>query len=186
MLQEFIDKKNEYAIEGFSINHGKDVFLGTALTWKYQIPGYYSPFHDVKMFKDYEMEEKIRNLFKEIGYEGIFEVEFLIDKSGTYFFLEVNFRASAWNYSSTVAGMPLSYLWVKSMNSGHIDPSDKKEFEDFTDMSEVIDYGIRVDSGRISLAEWLRDFKAAKGTYYYNEKDMAPFEYLFDHWEEYK
>ena len=72
------------------------------------------------------------------------------------------------------------------MNVGYIDPADEREFEDFTDMSEVIDYGIRVEKGRISLAEWLRDFKSAKNTYYYNEKDMAPFEYLFEHWDEYK
>ena len=185
-IQPFIDKKNEYAIEGFTINHGQEIFFGTTLTWKYLIPGYYSPYHDVTMFKDVELGEKIRKLFEEIGYEGIFEVEFLIDKDNTYYFLEANFRASAWNYSSTVAGMPLSYLWVKSMGAGYIDPTDKKNFEDFTDMSEVIDYGIRVKKGMVSLAEWLRDFKSAKGTYYYNEKDPAPFEYLFEHWDEYE
>lgn len=185
-IQHFVDKKNEYAIEGFTINHGKDIFFGTVLTWKYLIKGYYSPYHDVTMFKDPDMGERLRSLLEEIGYEGIFEVEFLIDQDNTYYFLEVNFRASAWNYSSTVVGMPLSYLWVKSMNAGYIDPADEREFEDFTDMSEVIDYGIRVEKGRISLAEWLRDFKSAKNTYYYNEKDMAPFEYLFEHWDEYK
>lgn len=185
-IQHFVDKKNEYAIEGFTVNHGKEIFFGTTLTWKYLIKGYYSPYHDVTMFNNPEMGEKLRALFEEIGFEGIFEVEFLIDKDDTYYFLEANFRASAWNYSSTVAGMPLSYLWVKSMDAGHINPTDEKEFEDFTDMSEVIDYGIRVDKGQVSLAEWLRDFKAAKGTYYYNEKDMAPFEYLFEHWDEFK
>lgn len=185
-IQHFVDKKNEYSIEGFTVNHGKEIFFGTTLTWKYLIKGYYSPYHDVTMFKDREMGEKLRNLFEEIGFEGIFEVEFLIDRDDTYYFLEANFRASAWNYSSAVVDMPLSYLWVKSMDAGHIDPVDEKEFEDFTDMSEVIDYGIRVKNGRVSFAEWLRDFKAAKGTYYYNEKDMAPFEYLFEHWDEYE
>ena len=184
-LQHFVDKKNEYAIEGFTVNKGKEIFFGTTLTWKYLIKGYYSPYHDVTMFKDKEMGERLRRLFEEIGFEGIFEVEFLIDKDDTLYFLEANFRASAWNYSSTVAGMPLSYLWVKSMEAGHIDPADEKEFEDFRDMSEVIDYDKRVNGGKCSLAEWLRDFKEAKGTYYYNEKDMAPFEYLFDHWDEY-
>ena len=143
-IQHFVDKKNEYAIEGFTVNHGKEIFFGTALTWKYLIKGYYSPYHDVTMFKDPDMGEKLRALFEEIGFEGIFEVEFLIDQDDTYYFLEANFRASAWNYSSTVAGMPLSYLWVKSMDAGHIDPSDEKPFEDFTDMSLVIDYGKRV------------------------------------------
>ena len=185
-IQHFVDKKNEYAIEGFTVNHGKEIFFGTTLTWKYLIKGYYSPYHDVTMFKNPEMGEKLRALFEEIGFEGIFEVEFLIDKDDTFYFLEANFRASAWNYSSTVAGMPLSYLWVKSMQQGHIDPKDEKEFEDFTDMSEVIDYGKRVEGGLCSLAEWLRDFKEAKGTYYYNVKDPAPFEHLFEHWDEYK
>ena len=185
-LQRFVDKKNEYAIEGFTVDHGRQMFVGTTLTWKYLIKGYYSPYHDVFAMKDMEMRRKLAAMFEEIGFEGIFEVEFLIDKDDTYYFLEINFRASAWNYSATVVGMPLSYLWVKSMEAGRIDPADEKEFEDFTDMSEVIDYGKRVDSGMISLAEWLKDFKEAKNTYYYNKDDMAPFEYLYEHWDEYK
>lgn len=185
-LQRFVDKKNEYAIEGFTVDHGRQMFVGTTLTWKYLIKGYYSPYHDVFVMKDMEMRRKLEAMFEEIGFEGIFEVEFLIDKDDTYYFLEINFRASAWNYSSTVVGMPLSYLWVKSMEAGRIDPADEKEFEDFTDMSEVIDYGKRVDSGMVSLAEWLKDFKEAKNTYYYNKDDMAPFEYLYEHWDEYK
>lgn len=185
-LQHFVDKKNEYAIEGFTANHGKEIFIGTTLTWKYLIKGYYSPYHDVMPLIRPEYREMLRALFEEVGFDGIFEVEFLIDKDGTFYFLEANFRASAWNYSSTVAGMPLSYLWVKSMDAGHIDPADEKPFENFTDMSEVIDYGKRVDGGLCSLAEWLRDFKEAKGTYYYNPKDPAPFEHLFEHWNEYK
>lgn len=185
-IQHFVDKKNEYAIEGFTANRGKEIFIGSTLTWKYLIKGYYSPYHDVMPLTHADFREKLRALFEEVGFEGIFEVEFLIDKDDTYYFLEANFRASAWNYSSTVAGMPLSYLWVKSMDAGHIDPADEKPFENFTDMSEVIDYGKRVEGGLCSLAEWLRDFKEAKGTYYYNAKDPAPFEHLFEHWDEYK
>ena len=82
--------------------------------------------------------------------------------------------------------MPLAPLWVKSMENGFIDPNDEKEFEDFTDMSEVIDYGKRVEGGLCSFAEWLRDFKEAKGTYYYNKDDMAPFEMLFEKWDHFK
>lgn len=185
-IQRFVDKKNEYAIEGFSVDHGHQMFIGTTLLWKYLIKGYYSPYHNVTMMKDVEIRKKIQAMIEEIGFEGIFEVEFLIDKEDTYYFLETNFRASAWNYSSTVAGMPLSFLWVKSMDAGRIDPTDEKEFKDFTDMSEVIDYGKRVEGGIISFAEWLKDFKEAKGTYYYNKDDIAPFEVLYQHWDEYK
>lgn len=185
-IQRFVDKKNEYAIEGFTVDHGRQMFIGTTLLWKYLIKGYYSPYHDVTMMKDMDMRKKLLDMFKEIGFEGLFEVEFLIDKDGTYYFLETNFRASAWNYSSTVVGMPLSFLWVKSMEAEKIDQTDEKEFENFTDMSEVIDYGKRVEGGMVSFAEWLKDFKEAKGTYYYNKNDMAPFEALYGHWDEYK
>ena len=181
-----MDKKNEYAIEGFTVDHGRQMFIGTTLLWKYLIKGYYSPYHDVTMMKDMNMRKKLLDMFKEIGFEGLFEVEFLIDKDGTYYFLETNFRASAWNYSSTVVGMPLSFLWVKSMEAEKIEQTDEKEFENFTDMSEVIDYGKRVEGGMVSFAEWLKDFKEAKGTYYYNKNDMAPFEALYEHWDEYK
>lgn len=186
LLQRFIDKKNEFALEGFSVDSGKQLLIATAMTWKYLITGYYSPYHDVTMFKDKEMEKKLISMFAELGYEGIFEVEFLIDKDGTYYFLEVNFRASAWNYTGTVAGMPLSYLWVKSMLNGFIDENDKKEFEDFTSMSEVIDFGKRVDTGKISIAQWLKEFREAKCTFYYNKDDMAPFEVLYDKWDLFK
>ena len=53
-------------------------------------------------------------------------------------------------------------------------------------MSEIIDYGKRVDTGKITLAEWIRDFKEAKCTYYYHEDDLGPWKYVADKWEQYK
>lgn len=186
LIQKYVNKKNEYALEGFTINKGKEMMIVTSLTWKYLIDGYYSPYHDVMMFDNPKMEAMLKEMFKEIGFEGIFEVEFLIDQDDTYYFLETNFRASAWNHTGSIAKMPLSYLWVKSTLNGFIDPKDKKEFEPFTDMSEVIDFGKRVDTGKISLAQWLLEFKQAKGTYIYDEYDPEPFKVLFDRWEDFK
>ena len=186
MIQHFVDKQNEMALEGYTINHGKEMQIITQMTWKYLIQGYYSPYHDVCMFTDKEMEKKLQAMFEEIGFEGIFEVEFLIDKDGTYYFMETNFRASAWNPTCKVAGMPLDFLWVKGMENGYIDPADRKEFEPFTSMSEVIDYGKRVDSGNISLAEWLRDFKDAKCVYIYDKEDRGPWDSVIDNWNLFK
>lgn len=186
LIQRFVNKKNEYALEGFCINRGEEMMIVTSLTWKYLIKGYYSPYHDVKPFNNPDMEQKLQKMFKEIGFEGIFEVEFLIDQDDTFYFLEINFRASAWNHTGSIAGMPLSYLWVKSTLDGTINSNAKKDFEPFTDMSEVIDFGKRVDSGQISLAQWLLEFKQAKGTYIYDEFDPEPFKVLFEHWEDFK
>lgn len=186
MVQHFVDKQNELALEGYAINHGSDIHIVTQMKWKYLIPGYYSPYHDVTMFKDKELEKKLSSMFKEIGFDGIFEVEFIIDKDGTMYFMEVNFRASAWNPTGIYAGMPLPYLWVKGMMNERIDPSDRKEFEPFTSMSEIIDYGKRVEGGICSLGEWLKDFKEAKCTYIYNKDDIEPWNEACKNWDKFK
>lgn len=185
-LQRFVDKQNECALEGFTAKRGKQVFIATEHTWKYLIKGYYSPYQNVRMFNRPEMQANLEKMFEKIGFDGIFEVEFLIDKDGTYYFLEVNFRASAWNYAATTVGMPMPYLWVKSMIDGGIDNSYSKKFEDFSAISEPIDFGKRVDSGAISFAEWLKDFKESKCTYYYNKDDIEPFKILFEKWDDLK
>lgn len=186
MIQHFVDKQNELALEGYTINKGHDMHIVTEMTWKYLIQGYYSPYHDVKMFENKDMESKLQAMFEEIGFEGVFEVEFLIDKDGTLYFMETNFRASAWNPTGKVVGMPLPYLWVKGMENGFIDPEDRKEFDPFTSMSEVIDYSKRVEGGMCSLAEWLRDFKDAKCVYIYDKDDRGPWDQVIANWENFK
>ena len=186
MLQHFVDKQNEMALEGYTINNGKEMQIITQMKWKYLIQGYYSPFHDVCMFTDKDMEIRLQAMFEEIGFEGVFEVEFLIDKDGTYYFMETNFRASAWNPTCKFAGMPLPYLWGKGMMNGYIDPNDRKEFEPFTSMSEIIDYSKRVEGGLCSIAEWLRDFKDAKCVYIYDKEDRGPWDAVIRDWESFK
>lgn len=186
MIQHFVDKQNELALEGYTINQGKDMHIVTEMTWKYLIQGYYSPYHDVKMFENKDMEAKLQAMFEEIGFEGVFEVEFLIDKDGTLYFMETNFRASAWNPTGKTVGMPLPYLWIKGMENGKIDPQDRKEFEPFTSMSEVIDYAKRVEGGMCSFAEWLRDFKDAKCVYIYDKEDRGPWDEVIRNWENFK
>lgn len=186
MVQHFVDKQNEMTIEGYSINHGEDVHYVAQCTYKYLIPGYYSPYMDVQMFKYPELQQKLNSMFKELGFEGVFEAEFIIDKDSTFYFMEMNFRASAWNYVGVVAGMPLPYLWCKAMENGHIEESDRKEYEPFTAMSEAIDYAKRVEGGMISEPEWWRYFKEAKCTFLYNKDDIAPFEEVYKNFDAFK
>ena len=186
MVQHFVDKQNEMTIEGYAVNHGEDVHYVAQCTYKYLITGYYSTYMDVQMFQHPELEEKLNSMFKELGFEGVFEAEFIIDKDGTFYFMEMNFRASAWNYVGVVAGMPLPYLWCKAMENGFIDDSDKKEYEPFIAMSEAIDYAKRVEGGMISEPEWWRYFKEAKCTFLYNKDDIAPFEEVYKNFEAFK
>jgi len=186
LLQSYIEKKNELEYYGFSINHGNDVFISIAANYLYLIPGYYSPY--MKIFKPpfLDVQKKISNMIKSIRFEGIFSVEFLIDEKDKLYFLEVNFRNATWSYSSTIAGMNLPYLWAKGMLLKNIADEEKVKFEPFTAMVEPIDYGKRVDTGKISFIEWAKNFKEAKCTYYYNKEDMAPFMVLYNNLERLK
>ena len=82
--------------------------------------------------------------------------------------------------------MSLDYFGVKGQENGYIVPADHKEFEPFTSMSEVIDYGKRVEGGMVSLAEWLRDFKDAKCVYIYDKEDRGPWDAVIENWDPFK
>lgn len=183
LVQKFIEKKNEFCLDGFSYNHGEGFFVGIASTYKYLIPGYYSPYMDVFNFNNTDMGSKLNSMLAEIGFEGVFSIEFLIDEDDNYWFCEVNFRNSTWSYASTVAGMPLPLLWAKATLDGKIGCDDYKQIKKgFTAMVEPIDCEKRKELGLSSWGEWLADFKKANCTFYYSEDDLEPFYEMVRNW----
>lgn len=176
VLQAYIDKKNEMSLEGFSIDHGRQIFIAIAITHKYNIKGYYSPYSNINNFNNQEVYSALQKMMEHIEYEGIFEADFLINKDGKLYFSEINFRNTAWNYAATCAGMNLQTIWVDSMLKGKIDDNIYNDIGDgFTAMTEPIDYQKRVVEQGYSIEKWLEDFKNAKCKYYYNENDLVPF-----------
>lgn len=185
LIQPYVDKKTEMTIEAISYNHGKGMFAGVACKYRYAIKGYYSPFYDTYLPTDKNLLQKLNNMMAEIGFEGIWDVEFLIDKNDNLWFLEVNFRNSTWSYSSTVAGNPLPLLWCEAMLTGKC--REPRLFEPFLTMIEPVDYAKRVEQLCLcTLPEWLADFKRAKCTLYYNENDMEPWRLLVENWDKLK
>ncbi len=175
LIQKYIDKKNEYCLEGFSIHKGQDIFISIASTYNYLLKGYYSPCMTVKNMDDEFLKQALGDVLKETGFEGIFEIEFLIGQDDTLYFSEINFRNSTWSWASTIAGMNLPVLWGESMLQDAIGDIYQKLPENFTGMVEPIDYGKRVETGMITCAQWLSEFKNADVTYYYDKQDMEPF-----------
>lgn len=187
LLQKYIDKKNEYCLEGFSINNGKNVCVTIASTYNYLITGYYSPYMTVKNMNNEVIRKCLQGMFSDMGFEGIFEAEFLIDQNDEIYFSEINFRNSTWSWASTIAGMNIPIIWGESMLSGRIPDNLYKAIPDnFVGMVEPIDYGKRVDTGKITAAEWLADFKDADVTYYYDKDDLEPYYTMMRNWERLK
>lgn len=183
LVQKYIEKKNEYCMEGFAANKGKDVLIAIVSTYNYLLPDYYSPYMTVSVMDNEFIKKALRGMFEEIGFEGVFEAEFLIDQDGTYYFGEINFRNSTWSYAATKAGMPLPVLWAETQEQGYLRKDVEKNFESFMAMVEPIDFAKRVKTGKINLAEWLRDFKEAKCGYYYNSEDFEPWKNCIDNWD---
>ncbi len=186
VIQKFLDKDNECCLEGFSINKGKNCFIPMAVKYNYIIPGYYSPYMTAYTFENKVLKSKVESLIEDIGFEGIFDVEFLVGKDGTYYFSEINFRNSIWNYIATFVGMPYPVIWANAMLSGRIEADWQKTIPDsFTAMSEPIDYGLRVKNGNTSLSKWLMDFRETNVLFYYDSEDLEPFKEMIDNWEVY-
>ena len=185
LIQKYIEKVNEYCLDGYCANRGKAMFHGIASKYNYLIPGYYSPYMTVMPLEDETIRKGVEGMMEEIGFEGIYSIELLIDKDDNYWFLEINFRNSTWSYASTCAGMSLPVLWAKSMLSGKVDESDYKEIpEGFTAMVEPIDYAKRVKTGKCDLAQWLIDFKEAGCGFYYSKDDIEPWRVVVENWDQ--
>lgn len=175
IIQRYIDKKNEYCLDGISLNKGKNNIIFIESVYNYLIKGYYSPYMTVKPFVNFEVKKPLDRMIEEIGFEGIYSIEFLIDKDDNYYFSEINFRHSTWAYAATVAGMNMPGLWVKGMIDGKIPVNVKKDFKPFKAIVEPIDYQKRVIERKMDLNKWVCELIDCKCYFYFNKDDMEPF-----------
>lgn len=176
LLQQYIEKTDEQSYEGFSVNHGKNVFFSVQNNEVYHLKDKYAPFWRNKNVHDKSFTAKVSRMLAEIGFEGIFEFEFIVGADKKLYFLEINFRNTANGWTTTVAGMPSATLWCASMFEGKIVNGCYKEIPDgFTTMAECFDYDVRVKTGRISRREWMKQYKKANAKLYRGRKDIRPF-----------
>lgn len=184
LVQKYIEKKNEYCMEGFSACRGTQTLIAIASTYNYLLPDYYSPYMTIRNVDNPALEQALKAMLAEIGFEGIFEIECLIDQDDTLYFSEINFRNSGWSYAATCAGMPLAVLFAETQDTGCLREDARKEIgEGFTAMLEPVDYAKRVKTGSIRLSDWLICFKQAGCCYYYNPEDPQPWNYCVENWD---
>lgn len=184
IIQRFVEKSNEICVEGYSADGGRISFLPFYTTYNYNIQGYYSPYMTLHPYNLPELDHGLRAMIAEIGFEGFFEAEFLVDADGSPYFSEINFRNSTWSYAATKLGMPLPCLWAESMMTGSVPASYYRTVpKGYQAMVEPIDYKKRVIEGDTSAARWLADFKNADCLYYMDDDDPKPYEAMVENWE---
>lgn len=177
MIQKYIKKENEYCLEGFSCNNGEDIFISIESTYNYKLPISYSPYMTVNNFSNKNnILSSLKMMFSEIGFEGIFEVEFLEAEDGKLYFGEINFRNSTWSYASTCAEMNLPVLWAESMLKKGLPENCFKNITEpgFKAMVELTDFKERVIKKQYSIIQWIKDFQNCKCKYYVGKEDVKP------------
>ena len=175
LIEEYIEKKNEFCAEGLSINSGAEIFMPFQITYNRFSEKAFGYYTKVEPFADENLREKIRRLIAETGYSGVFEIEFLIDKNDELVFLEINFRNSGWSYSASYGGGCLPTNWARWTLAGGIDTSDLTLRQTpFMGMHEPSDFKENVLSRKVGLLKWLWQFHKCECTYYFNWKDNMP------------
>lgn len=177
IIQEYINKIGEFCMEGFSINNGQEIFIPYIADYIRYYNNSYGHYMNMIPFEECELKEKIKKLLKLTKFNGIFEIEFMKGPDGKNYFLEVNFRASTWNYALTVGGGNLPYYWAKSTLAGRIlyeEMNLKKDI--FKAMVEPEDLILNVFiNKKVKLSQWIKDVKSCECLYYYNKNDKSPF-----------
>ena len=176
LLQSYIQKKNEYSVDGIVYNHGNDVFISVETEYTYLLPDYYSMSMVHRTFQNKEIQNFLNKMFRAIGFEGIFSIDMLIDENDEKWFLEINFRNSAWSYASTKLGMNLPVLWAEGMITGKIPEDARKEVPDnYIALTEKMDFNLRVRKyHQISFLQWLKEVKNADCLYVWDRHDLVP------------
>lgn len=175
LLQEYITKKNELAVEGFSIDGGREVYIPYGISFFRSSESGYGHYMYCKPLADERLIAQLKAIIKECHYTGCFEIEFLIDQQDQLWFLEVNFRYSFWNYAVTFGGVNYPLAWAQSVLDNHItQPREGTLKPYFTALNEAGDFAQSVVKGKISLRRWLEEVHSADMLYYYHPDDPRP------------
>ena len=114
-------------------------------------------------------------MIKEIGYEGLFDIEFLLGEDGILYFMEINFRVDGAIYKLT-PGVNLPAEWCRLVGEAKDDiPVGlplKKDY--FTGMTEFPDFRASVMSGKMNPFQWFWEFCTADKHMLINLKDPRP------------
>lgn len=181
IIQQFIDKDYEYDMMGCAYKNG-EVYIPLSdrmVKFNRQLQDTSTISYIEPLDAEIAVEvEKIKTLMNEVGYVGLFSVEFMHNKKdGLIYFTEVNFRNDGENAFIVHEGVNLPFLHFQDLLD-----QPKKLFTPTTKSKKYIWEGIHFSNlikKGITFREWLSDLKGVDGFLYYFKDDKAPFFYQF-------
>lgn len=177
LIQEYIKKKNEYILQGISVNGGKELYMPIEGAY-YRLPAdAYGSYLYFEAYKGGEkLYQKLQNMFLDIHYSGVFEIEFLVDQNDQLYFLEINFRHTLWNHTFTDMGINLCTIWANSEIAGRLVTNGAKlNCKRQNLMREFMDLKRCLRDKNVSLIQWLKDLHNTDSFVLYDKNDTKPF-----------
>lgn len=175
LVQDYIKDDFELNIVGLSTDHGNNVIIpgGIKKLRKDLVRmGEFMELNDLNKYEGLDIDS-IKRFVKNLGYEGIFSIEFLC-KGSTYYFLEINLRNDGLGYILTAAGANFPYMWHQYVNRLPINDGKPIHIKSpFYVMHENDLYNII--EKKISFIQWFKDFQRTDAFLIMNIKDPLPF-----------
>lgn len=174
LVMKYIRKKKEIDYFGMSIKGKVYIDFNDEIS---RFPdgayGYYGPF--MRCTRD-ETYYKCVSMMKEIGYDGLFDIEFLLGDDNKLYFMEINFRADGAIYK-LAEGVNLPAEWCSlACVDQHLLPENLSIMKDnFIGMTEVPDFKLNVLTGQMNPFKWFWQFCTADRHMLFNIKDPKPF-----------
>lgn len=176
LLQQYIEKKNETGFDALTVNGGEDTYLPLQLTY-YDTTA--TSFGNSIYFyrpEDKLLCDRIRLLMKKTHYSGIFSIDFLIGRDDTIYFLEINFRNSAWSYPSTCAGVNLPIIWAQSILNKKLETENVKIKKlPFSSIAEQEELSHALRNGVGETIKVIRKIRKCNSCVVWNRNDQKPF-----------
>lgn len=174
LVQQFIDKSTEFQLIGCSLDAGNDIIIpGVSIILRQPSTTNTGFLHyktlDISFYKTVEKTKKI---IQELGFSGLFSVEFIRDNHGDDYFMEINFRNDGNAIAVTNAGVNLPYIWYLNGIGEEYKNEVSKIKEEFV-MPEFAELALLAQC-EISLRDLWRDMKLATSYMDYDPNDTSP------------
>lgn len=179
-VQQFIDKDFEFQLIGCSINGGEEIII-PGRTHIVRPKGYDNNFHKLFVQNDNSFDQVLsqtKDFIRKTGYSGLFSVEFLRDKNGDDYFLEMNFRNDGGAICVTASGTNLPYIWYlnQTNDDNYKTVLEKSTFKPVV-YTPLVHYFYFMTRGEVSFGEWWRNNRKTTQFSTYFKDDKAPFWY---------
>ena len=178
-IQEFIDKDFEYQLIGCSTS--KEIIIPGVSKILRPCKGSNTSFlHYTPMKEGFCDIEKCKEFVRRTGYRGLFSLEFLRDKQGKDYFMEINFRNDGNAICVTAAGMSLPYIWYLDCLGKDYSEEKAKPINPVYVMPDMAELKL-LFTRQISFRDYIQDFRKTDRFMEYDSKDRKPFWKLLKH-----